>query len=100
MTFDGISPDSPRLTPHSVSSARRARRTAVACGPSPLADYGPRMDFTTEELRWISRSLNEVTTGGGPIEDWEFDTRIGGDVDRVRGLLRRINDELAVRREP
>ena len=52
------------------------------------------MDFTFDELRWISRSLNEVSTGGGPIEDWEFDVRIGGDVEKVRALLGRINEEL------
>ncbi|GAB3763070.1 hypothetical protein FB382_001310 [Nocardioides ginsengisegetis] len=57
------------------------------------------MDFTTEELRWISRSLNEVSTGGGPIEDWEFDIRIGADVEKVRALLGRVNEEWN-RREP
>lgn len=53
-----------------------------------------RMEFTTEELRWISRSLNEVSTGGGPIGNWEFDVRIGSDVEEVRTLLRRVNEEL------
>ena len=43
-------------------------RLSVQC--RCVDDHPRRMDFSTEELRWISRSLNEVTTGGGPIEDW------------------------------
>lgn len=57
------------------------------------------MDFTRDELVWINNALNEVLTGGPAIEDWEFQTRIGGDRDEVRGLLRRVHDEVdALRR--
>jgi two-component system, OmpR family, sensor histidine kinase MprB len=52
------------------------------------------MDFTTEELRWFSRSLNEISTGGGPIENLEFDLRIGGDVEAAAAMERAITNLL------
>jgi hypothetical protein len=32
------------------------------------------------------------------IEEWEFDTRMGGDIDQVRALLRKVNAEVGARR--
>jgi hypothetical protein len=60
--------------------------------------YGSLMDVTRDELLWINAALNEVLNGSEAIQQWEFHTRIGGDRDQVRALLRRVNDQVAVLR--
>jgi hypothetical protein len=56
------------------------------------------MDFSRDELYWINAALNEVLNGPEAIEEWEFQTRIGGDRDEVRALLRRVHDEVSALR--
>jgi hypothetical protein len=62
------------------------------------AVYRLRMDFTRDELLWISNALNEVIGGPEAIEDWEFHSRIGGNRDEVEALLRRVHDEVSALR--
>lgn len=56
------------------------------------------MDFTRDEMVWMNNALNEVIGGPEAIEDWEFHSRIGGNRDEVRALLRRIHDEVSALR--
>lgn len=56
------------------------------------------MDFSRDELLWINNALAEVIGGPDAIEDWEFHTRIGGNRDEVKGLLRRLSDEVSALR--
>lgn len=65
-------------------------------GPSPAYCLG--MDFSRDELLWINNALSEVVGGPQAIEEWEFHSRIGGDRDEVRALLRRVHDEVSALR--
>ena len=56
------------------------------------------MDFNRDELLWINNALHEVLSGPEAIEEWEFHTRMGGDRDQVKALLRRVNDQVGALR--
>lgn len=43
-------------------------------------------------MHWINNALNEVLNGPEAIEEWEFETRMGGTRDEVRSLLRRVRE--------
>lgn len=64
----------------------------------PLARYCLGMDFSRDELLWINNALSEVLGGPQAIEGWEFHSRIGGDKDVVKALLRRVHDEVSALR--
>jgi hypothetical protein len=57
--------------------------------------YSSHMDFNRDELLWINGALNEVLNGPEAIEEWEFHTRMGGDRDQVRALLRKVSDQVS-----
>ena len=46
------------------------------------------------KLLWINNALNEILHGSEAIEEWEFQTRMGGDRDQVKALLRRIGGQV------
>jgi hypothetical protein len=52
------------------------------------------MDFSRDELLWINNALNEVLHGPEAIEQWEFQTRIGGDRDQVQALLSSVSKQV------
>jgi hypothetical protein len=52
------------------------------------------MELSRDELLWISNALNEVLHGPDAIEEWEFHSRVGGERDEVRALLRTVNDQV------
>lgn len=54
--------------------------------------------WNRDEILWISNALNEVLNGPEAIEEWEFHTRMGGDRDQVKALLRRVNDQVGALR--
>lgn len=59
----------------------------------------PAQGQPRDELLWINNALADVIGGPEAIEDWEFQTRIGGTRDEVSALLQRVNDEVdALRR--
>ena len=66
-------------------------RSHLSGGESP---YGGRMEFSGAELVWINNALAEVRGGPGAIEDREFHTRIGGERNEVRALLKKVHDEV------
>ena len=59
-----------------------------------LSIYGCDMDFSRDESVWINNALAEVVGGPEAMEDWELHTRIGGERNEVRALLKKIHDEV------
>jgi hypothetical protein len=50
--------------------------------------------LSLDEMTMLNNALNEICNIPTFIQDWEFQTRLGWDRERLRALLREINDGL------